>query len=145
MFICASFGEGNGNPLQYSCLENPMEGGAWWAAIYGVTQNQTPLKWLSSSSSCVSLDIQWLHSLLFQWYFGIPKENPGEMWFSIIQWPCVLVYVWESPQILHVVLNLIWRRKWQPTPLFLPGEFHGQRSLVAKIHGVTKSRTWLSD
>ena len=29
-------GEGNGNPLQYSCLENPMDGGAWWAAIYGV-------------------------------------------------------------------------------------------------------------
>ena len=42
--------EGNGNPLQYSCLENPMDGGAWWAAIYGVAQSQTRLKWLSSSS-----------------------------------------------------------------------------------------------
>ena len=36
--------EGNGNPLQYSCLENPREGGAWWAAIYGVAQSQTQLK-----------------------------------------------------------------------------------------------------
>ena len=44
-------GEGNGTPLQYSCLENPMDGGAWWAAASGVTQNRTRLKRLSSSSS----------------------------------------------------------------------------------------------
>ena len=37
-------GEGQGNPLQYSCLENPRHGGAWWAAIYGVVQSQTRLK-----------------------------------------------------------------------------------------------------
>ena len=37
-------GEGNGTPLQYSCLENPMDGGAWWAAVYGVTQSWTLLK-----------------------------------------------------------------------------------------------------
>ena len=36
-------GEGNGNPLQYSCLENPMDGGAWWAAVYGVAKSQTRL------------------------------------------------------------------------------------------------------
>ena len=41
--------EGNGNPLQCSCLENPRDGGAWWAAVYGVAQSQTWLKWLSSS------------------------------------------------------------------------------------------------
>ena len=44
-------GEGNGNPLQCSCLENPREGGAWWAAVYGVAQSWTRLRWLSSSSS----------------------------------------------------------------------------------------------
>ena len=43
--------EGNGNPLQCSCLENPSDGGAWWAAIYGVAQGQTRLKQFSSSSS----------------------------------------------------------------------------------------------
>ena len=43
-------GEGNGNPLQCSCLENPRDGGAWWAAIYGVAQSWTWLEWLSSSS-----------------------------------------------------------------------------------------------
>ena len=47
----ACIGEGNGNPLQYSCLENPKDRGAWWAAVYGVTQSRTRLKRLSSSSS----------------------------------------------------------------------------------------------
>ena len=44
-------GEGNGNPVQCPCLENPRDGGAWWAAVYGVTQSQTRLKRLSSNSS----------------------------------------------------------------------------------------------
>ena len=44
-------GEGNGNPLQCSCLENPVDGGAWWAAVYGVAQSRSRLKRLSSSSS----------------------------------------------------------------------------------------------
>ena len=39
--------EGNGNPLQYSCLENPVDGGAWWAAVHGVAQSRTQLKRLS--------------------------------------------------------------------------------------------------
>ena len=46
-------GEGNGNPLQYSCLENPRDGGFWWAAIYGVTQSRTWLQQLSSSNSII--------------------------------------------------------------------------------------------
>ena len=46
-------GEGNGNLLQCSCLENPRDGGAWWAAVYGVTQSRTRLKRLSSSSSTI--------------------------------------------------------------------------------------------
>ena len=49
LFI-SCIGEGNGNPLRCSCLENPRDGGAWWAAVYGVAQRQTRLKWLSSSS-----------------------------------------------------------------------------------------------
>ena len=49
-FSLSCIGEGNGNPLQCSCLENPRDGGAWWAAIYEVSQSQTQLKRLSSSS-----------------------------------------------------------------------------------------------
>ena len=49
-FSVSCIGEGNGNPLQWSCLENPRDGGVWWAAVYGVSQSRTWLKWLSSSS-----------------------------------------------------------------------------------------------
>ena len=53
-FSLSCIGEGNGNPLQCSCLENPRDGGAWWAAVYGVAQSWTQLKRLSSSSSSSS-------------------------------------------------------------------------------------------
>ena len=56
-FSLSFIGEGNGNPLQCSCLENPRDRGAWWAAIYGVSQSRTRLKGLSSSSSSISLYI----------------------------------------------------------------------------------------
>ena len=69
------YGEGNGNPLQYSCLENPMDGGAWQAAVHGVARSQTQL---------------------------------SDFTFTFMHW----------------------RRKWQPTPVFLPGEFQGRGSLV---------------
>ena len=49
-FPFSCIGEGNGNPLQCSCLENPRDGGAWWAAVSGVAQNWTRLKWLSSTN-----------------------------------------------------------------------------------------------
>ena len=50
-FSLSCIGEGNGNPLQCSCLENPRDRGAWWAAVYGVAQSRTRLKRLGSSSS----------------------------------------------------------------------------------------------
>ena len=60
-FSLSCTGEGNGNPLQCSCLENPRNGGAWWAAIYGVAQSRTRLKRLSgSSSSILSYSESWL-------------------------------------------------------------------------------------
>ena len=70
-----SGGEGNGNPLQYSCLESPMGRGAWWAAVHGVVKSWTRLS---------NFTFTFMH----------------------------------------------WRRKWQPTPVFLPGESQGRRSLV---------------
>ena len=79
------FREGNGTPLQYSCLENSMDGGAWWAAVHGVTTSRTRLS-----------DFTFTH----------------------------------------------WRRKWQPTPVFLPGESPGRRSLVGcRLWGLTESDT----
>ena len=58
-FSLSCIGEGYGNPLQGSCLENPRDGGARWAAVYGVTQSQTRLKRLSSLSWEVN-EISWL-------------------------------------------------------------------------------------
>ena len=65
-------GEGNGTPLQCSCLENPRDGGAWWAAVYGVTQSWTRLKRLSSSSSTYIQNLE-------KWYERIYLQgNSGE-------------------------------------------------------------------
>ena len=71
-FSLSCIGEGNGNPLQCSCLENPRDGGARWATIYGVAQSQTRLKWLSSSSSKLEKGAQ------EYWYSN--KVSAG--WFS---------------------------------------------------------------
>ena len=82
----------SGTPLRHSCLENPMDGGALWAAVHGVTKSRTRL----SDFTCT---------------------------------------------FLH------WRRKWQPTPVILPGESQGWRSLVGlgggAVYGVAQSRTRL--
>ena len=59
-FSLPCIGEGNGNPLRYSCLENPRDRRAWWAAIYGVAQSRTRLKLLNSSSSYLSIWKQYL-------------------------------------------------------------------------------------
>ena len=67
-FSLSFIGEGNGNPLQCSCLENPREGGAWWAAFYGVAQSRTRLKWLSSSSSILT-KVRWYLTLWFWFKF----------------------------------------------------------------------------
>ena len=77
--------EGNGTPLQYSCLENPIDAGAWLAAVHGVAKSWTQLS-----------DFTFTH----------------------------------------------WRRKWQPTPVFLPGESQGRGSLVGfRLWGRTESDT----
>ena len=76
-FSLSCIGEGNGNPLQCSCLQNPRDGGAWWAAVYGVAQSWTQLKWLSSSSSS-SIDQKYASFLLnhhrFNWRKGVKVD-----------------------------------------------------------------------
>src|SRR5574337_1087417 len=90
-FSLSCIGEENGNPLQCSCLENPRDGGAWWAAVYGVAQSWTRLKRLSRSSSSSSKspldckEIQPVHSKGDQpWdFFG---ENDSEAETPVL-WP----------------------------------------------------------
>ena len=60
-FSLSCIGEGNGNPLQCSCLQNPRDGGAWWAAVCGVAQSRTRLKWVSTSTSilhCITISLR---------------------------------------------------------------------------------------
>ena len=74
-FSLSCIGEGNGNPLQCSCLENPGVGGAWWASVYGVAQSWTWLKWLSNH-----LPKKWTFSIIILGYqeslFALRKQSP---------------------------------------------------------------------
>ena len=69
-FSLSCIGEGNGNPLQCSCLENPRDGRAWWASIYGVAQSRTRLKRRSSSSNGILS--QRTHDLSSHWSYKQP-------------------------------------------------------------------------
>ena len=86
--LLSCIGEGNGNPLQCSSLENRRDRGAWWAAVYGVAQSQTNLKWLSSSSSIVvqQKPIQYCKAIVLQ----LKKKNKTERqggWTFATLWP----------------------------------------------------------
>ena len=75
-FSLSCTGEGNGNPLQGSCLENPRDGGVWWAAVYGVAQSQILLKRLSSPSMTILEKAMAPHFSTLAW--KIPcMEEPG--------------------------------------------------------------------
>ena len=86
-FSLLCIGEGNGNPLQYSCLENPRDRGSWWAATYGIAQSQTQLKQLSSSSS---LDRKSFNGILWtKWNIRVFKREPKEMnWKQLFSTLC---------------------------------------------------------
>ena len=88
-FSLSCTGERNGNPLQCSCLENPRDGGAWWAAVYGVAQSWTRLKWLSSSSSGVSVKtITAWHPVMFQ---TLMDETTWDYRAVLPPYPCVFI------------------------------------------------------
>ena len=89
-------GEGNGTLPQCSCQETPREGGAWWAAIYGVAQSRTQLKWLSSSSSSLCYMVNII--LYFTpWVSGTQKVAVGYILDSVTILASVLLYIgWRS-------------------------------------------------
>ena len=100
-------GEGNGNPLQYSCLENPRDRGAWWAAVYGVAQSRTRLKRLSSSSMdnigekyCSHLHCEPDIPLIL--YFLYPQWTP-QVWnyYLWIKFWFVQQYGWTLETLKH--------------------------------------------
>ena len=94
-FSLSRNGEGNGSPLQCSCLENPRDGRAWWAAVYGVAQSRTRLKRLSSSSSRATPQDS-LMNIWEMWFCGLSawKLWPGT---SLTDSETIQVgYMWEG-------------------------------------------------
>ena len=103
-FSLSCIGEGNGNPLQCSCLENRRDGGAWWAAIYGVTQSWTRLKWLSSSSSSSSRIDGWKEKkfALNSFLLGQEAFNPVKPDSKVIQL-IIQLYFWGCLTVIQGV------------------------------------------
>ena len=103
-FSLSCIREGNGNPLQYSCLENPRDGGAWWAAIYGVAQDRTRLKRFGGSSSMsIELVMPSNHLILCHPLLLLPSSFPSIRAFSNesvlhIRWPKYFTLI-DNPHI----------------------------------------------
>ena len=114
----------NGSPLQDSCLGNPMERGAWRATVRGVAHSRTRLKRLSVQA-CRHASTHTVH--LINEAAGVRLGSPGGARGKELTYQCRRR---KSPEFEPWVRKIPWRRKWQPTPGFLPGESHGQRSLV---------------
>ena len=109
-FSLSCTGEGNGNPLQYSCLENPRDGGAWWAADYGVAQSRTRLKWLSSSSSSSlyrqSYGFSGIH--VWMWKLDVKKaEHQRIDVFELLYWRGLLRVPWTARRSDQSILKEI--------------------------------------
>ena len=96
-FSLSCIGDGNGNPLQCSCLENPRDGGAWWVALYGVAQSRTRLKRLSSSN----FEVKW-KLLNCVWLFVIP-------WTVACQAPLSMGFLRQEYWLLLLLLSFFSR------------------------------------
>ena len=128
-FSLSCIGEGNGNPLQCSCLQNPRDWGAWWAAVSGVAQSRTRLKRLSSSSSKGKILNTWADThlpllCLFKCYvlsatFLSPKFN-----FVRPPWPFNALMSKETPFFISLDLS---------------EQEHGQARAMAVFLGLTLS------
>ena len=107
-FSLSCIREGNGNPFQCSCLENPRNGEAWWAAVYGVAQSRTRLKWLSSSShSSKPLHLVLTSCHLTPFFpMGFPMRGVTvEFWFChfLAEWPLTCCLTFLSVDIFSLV------------------------------------------
>ena len=159
-FKCRTIGgEGNGTPLQYYCLENPMDGGAWQATLHVVTKSQT--EWATNiftfkltNESDTTEHMHMITESPYSWHLimsvgdycrhlTLTTEKAMAPHSSTLAWKIQWMeepgrlqsmgslrvrHDWATSLSLFIFRH--WRRKWQPTPVFLPGESQGWGSLV---------------
>ena len=126
-----------GTPLQHSCLENPMDGGAWWAAVHGVTKSRTGLSDFTFTFHFHALEKEMAtHSSVLAWRIPWTEEPGGLQSMGSLR----VGHDWATSLSLFTFMH--WRRRWRHTPVFLPGDSRGQRSLVGcRLWGRTESDT----
>ena len=120
MMTILTGGEGNGNPLQYSCLENPMDRGAWWATVHGVVKSQTRLKQLSTAQHILT-GVSWqliIVLICISTYFHMPTS-------------CLYVFFGEM-SYLHLLL-IFWLLS-SDTELYELPVYLGNQSLASLHH-----------
>ena len=109
-------GEGKGNPLQYSCLENPMDRGVWRASVQGLSRSWRQLKWHSKHSRLLLI-----HG--FRVSLMLPGDASGKE-------PTCQCRRRKRCGFNPCIRKIPWRRAWQPTLVFLPGKSHGHWNMV---------------
>ena len=114
-FSLSCIGEGNGNPLQCSYLENPRDGGAWWAAVYGVTQSRTWLKRLSSISFCCAAKwISYTSTYIHSYLDSFPMQVITEYWIEFPSRSLLVVYFMYSSKLVEVMeFQLSYFKSWK--------------------------------
>ena len=132
-FSLSCTGEGNGNPLRCSCLGNPRDGGAWWAAIYGVTQSRTQLRWLSSC--CWGWD-GWMASPT-QW---TQVWTNSRRWWRTVK-PGMLQSM-GSQRVRHNLATEQQQQKLNPKKGKIKVEFNKLRHKY-KIGIINKTQSWI--
>ena len=163
MSIARHIREGNGNPLQYSCLENPMDGGAWWAAVHGVAKSQTQLSDFTFTFHFHTLEEEMAtHSRVLAWRIpgmgepdGLPSmgsHRVGHDWSDLAAAAAAAARHIIHPDLRNVFhlpsfsLSVQLLLHHHPTPetflLCYPGESQGPGSLVGcRLWGCTESDT----
>ena len=135
-FSLSCIGEGNGNPFQCSCLENPRDGGAWWAAVYGIAQGRTRLKWLSSSSSSILGRRQWQPTPVL-----LPGKSHGRR--SLVGCNPWGREVLGTTERLHFSLSCIREGNGNPLQCSCLENPRDGGAWRAAVYGVAQSGTWL--
>ena len=110
-FSLSCIGEGNGNPLPCSCLENPRDGGAWWAAVYGVAQSRTRLSDLAAAAVLGHCYCAWVFSSCGEWGLLSSCVGFSLQWLLLLQRMALWLVGYSScPVACGIFLDQVWNQ-----------------------------------